>query len=140
MFKIINYDWFRVYAHAMPTQVLPFSPLKFIWELTIRQSQSSSCLLFHCTSRVSMSSPLFPPYFRLISDPFHSIFFGFTGTMSIVTNLLLLYALFVAKNAEIGHYRQLLVCFALCDMATSTMHFVALPVIFIDICLCLNSV
>ncbi|GMT22720.1 hypothetical protein PFISCL1PPCAC_14017, partial [Pristionchus fissidentatus] len=68
-----------------------------------------------------------PSYYWLFSDPFHSLFFAVTSSLSLLTNSLLIYTIFNARSADIDNYRYLLLCFALFDMVTSTMHFIALP-------------
>ncbi|KAF8375451.1 hypothetical protein PRIPAC_81880 [Pristionchus pacificus] len=61
-------------------------------------------------------------YSWVYQDPFHSIFFGVTTIISILSNSLLLYIIFTTSSSCIGSYRYLLIIFAICDIATSIAH------------------
>ena len=69
----------------------------------------------------------------LLTGPVHSVIFSSLFFLSIFSNSLLIYALWLTRrNIEIGNYRYLLFVFSICDLLSSLAHFIIEPVSFLS--------
>ncbi|GMT08202.1 hypothetical protein PENTCL1PPCAC_30376, partial [Pristionchus entomophagus] len=72
---------------------------------------------------------VFPSYWFFISDPFHSLFYKTTATVSIISNMILIITIRTNKTMAVDNYRYLLLCFAVGDMISSLSHSWISPIV-----------
>ncbi|GMR46129.1 hypothetical protein PMAYCL1PPCAC_16324, partial [Pristionchus mayeri] len=70
-----------------------------------------------------------PAYWFFISEPFHSYFYRTTLSVSIISNIMLIFAIRKSEGIQMGYYRYLLFSFAVWDMISSLSHSLVPPIV-----------